>query len=115
MFNMHDICTVTSHVTAWCLHTRDAVHTNTQVRRHAALLCACRFASWTTAQCRIQDCVEAHTNVDIIVDVKQLRAMLDTRLPRVLAGASVPELASVWPSSDPTQAQPWNTAPGVGG
>lgn len=59
--------------------------------------------------------MEAHTNVDIIVDVKQLRAMLDTRLPRVLAGASVPELASVWPSSDPTQAQPWNTAPGVGG
>jgi hypothetical protein len=57
--------------------------------------------------------VEAHTNVDIIVDIPQLTAMLDARLPAVLAGTPVHRLRSVWPSADINGTQPWNVKPGL--
>jgi hypothetical protein len=73
---------------------------------------SCRFSNWTSKECRIQECVEAHTNVDIVVDLEQLKSMLDVRLPLVFAGASVFKTDSVWPSSDPHGPQPWTTLPG---
>lgn len=44
-----------------------------------------------------EDCVEAHTNVDVIVNVNELRNLLQDRLPHVWAGKSVAEAAISWP------------------
>lgn len=58
--------------------------------------------------------MEAHTHVDIIVDLDELKQMLDARLPQVFAGASVSSLASVWPDTKPNGPQPWRIPPGKG-
>lgn len=50
--------------------------------------------------------------MDIIVDIPQLKTMLDARLPLVLRGAPLSETESVWPSADPAGPQPWTTRPG---
>ncbi len=44
-----------------------------------------------------EDCVEAHTNVDVVVNVAELRALLETCLPRVFEGASVDNASLPWP------------------
>jgi len=44
-----------------------------------------------------EDCVEAHTNVDVVVNVNEFRALLKDRLPHVWAGKSVSEAAVPWP------------------
>lgn len=44
-----------------------------------------------------EDCVEAHTNVDVVVNLDEFRALLESRLPLVFAGASVEEAALPWP------------------
>lgn len=63
----------------------------------------------------MEECVEAHTNVDIIVDIDQLKSMLDARIPQVLAGVSVKKMTkaglNVWPDADPAGSQPWKVAP----
>lgn len=56
-----------------------------------------RFGAWTVPQCEKEDCIEAHTNVDVLVDVEQIRALLASRLPLVFAGASVSEALLPWP------------------
>jgi protein O-GlcNAc transferase len=45
-----------------------------------------------------EDCVEAHTNVDVVVNLGELRALLESRLPLVFGGASVAEAALPWPA-----------------
>lgn len=45
--------------------------------------------------------MEAHTNVDVVVDLAQLRALLQSRLPLVFAGASVEAAALPWPEGVP--------------
>ena len=45
--------------------------------------------------------MEAHTNVDVVVDLAQLRALLQSRLPLVFAGASVEAAALPWPEVSP--------------
>lgn len=74
---------------------------------------ACRFGAWTDAQCKVEECVEAHTNVDIIVDIPQLKLLLDSRLPLVFAGASVKAASAIWPPSTPQETQPWELPPGA--
>ena len=44
-----------------------------------------------------EDCVEAHTNVDVVVNIEELRALLVSRLPLVFAGATVKQAALPWP------------------
>ena len=44
--------------------------------------------------------LQAHTNVDVIVNLEEFRALLASRLPLVFAGASVAEAALPWPSPD---------------
>lgn len=62
----------------------------------------------------MEECVEAHTNVDIIVDIDQLKTMLDARIPRVLAGQSVKKMTkaglNVWPDGNPDGPQPWKVS-----
>ncbi|CAL5223424.1 g5938 [Coccomyxa viridis] len=59
-----------------------------------------RFADWTSQQCATEDCVEAHTNVDVVVNVAELRALLVSCLPRVFEGASVESASLPWPPTD---------------
>ena len=47
-----------------------------------------------------EDCVEAHTNVDVVVNIAELRTLLETCLPHVFDGASVDQAALLWPSPD---------------
>lgn len=47
-----------------------------------------------------EDCVEAHTNVDVVVNVAELRALLVSCLPRVFEGASVESASLPWPPTD---------------
>ncbi|KAL3161243.1 hypothetical protein ABBQ38_009607 [Trebouxia sp. C0009 RCD-2024] len=56
-----------------------------------------RFGDWTSQQCATEDCVEAHTNVDVVVNVNEFRALLRDRLPHVWAGKSVAEAVIPWP------------------
>ena len=44
--------------------------------------------------------MEAHTNVDVVVNLDEFRALLESRLPLVFSGASVEEAALPWPSID---------------
>ena len=68
----------------------------------------CRFGNWTDSQCKTEECVEAHTNVDVIVDIPQLKKLLDSRLPMVFRGASVQAASAIWPPNDPSHPQPWD-------
>lgn len=45
----------------------------------------------------MEDCVEAHTNVDVVVDLVAFKALLDSRLSLVFAGVSVEEAKIDWP------------------
>ncbi|CAL8471513.1 g11055 [Coccomyxa elongata] len=56
-----------------------------------------RFGDWESLQCSTEDCVEAHTNVDVVVNLDEFRALLESRLPLVFGGASVEEAALPWP------------------
>jgi len=42
--------------------------------------------------------VEAHTNVDVVVDLAQFRGLLESRLPLVFGGASIEAAALPWPA-----------------
>lgn len=72
-----------------------------------------KFGNWSDAQCKTEECVEAHTNVDIIVNLDQVKLLLDARLPLVFAGASVRDTWSLWPPNSPGLPQPWEIEPGV--
>lgn len=50
-------------------------------------------------ECWTEECVEAHTNVDVIVDLEAVKELLDSRLPLVFAGASVKDAELPWPLS----------------
>lgn len=50
--------------------------------------------------------MEAHTNVDVIVDLGEFKALLDATLPLVFRGASTPEAARAWPDSFAAHEQP---------
>jgi hypothetical protein len=56
-------------------------------------------------ECWTEECVEAHTNVDVIVDLEALKALLDSRVPLVLSGASVKDAELPWPLSGVEQVQ----------
>jgi len=47
-----------------------------------------------------EDCVEAHTNVDVVVDLHQFKELLDSRLPLVFAGATVAMAEVPWPGRE---------------
>lgn len=56
-----------------------------------------RVGHWPAGQCGTEECVEAHTNVDVIVNIEEFKALLDDRLPYVWAGAKVETAAIPWP------------------
>ncbi|KAJ9523194.1 hypothetical protein QJQ45_023985 [Haematococcus lacustris] len=60
-----------------------------------------KVAHWPASQCGTEECVEAHTRVDVLVDLDEVglgvRALLDSRLPLVWAGKAVREATLPWP------------------
>ncbi|WIA28051.1 hypothetical protein OEZ86_010636 [Tetradesmus obliquus] len=58
-----------------------------------------RFANWSKSECLTEDCTEAATRVDIVVDLAAFKALLDSRLPLVFAGKSVQQAALPWPEA----------------
>ena len=51
--------------------------------------------TWICAQS--QECIEAHTNVDIVVNLNEFEALLASRLPLVFNGTPVSDAALPWP------------------
>lgn len=56
-----------------------------------------RFGDWASLKCNTEECVEAHTNVDVVVNLDELRSLLADRLPLVYAGYSVQDALLPWP------------------
>jgi protein O-GlcNAc transferase len=61
--------------------------------------CTCRFSHWGRDECASEDCVEAHTNVDVTVDLAALKLLLDSRLPLVFNSTPVAQAALPWPQA----------------
>jgi hypothetical protein len=59
----------------------------------------CRFTNWTKHECLVEDCTEAATKVDIVVDLAAFKALLDSRLPLVFKGWPVGKAALPWPEA----------------
>jgi hypothetical protein len=55
---------------------------------------------WAGTKCDTEECVEAHTGVDVVVDVAAVRAVLVDRLPYVWAGTAPAEARLPWPAKD---------------
>jgi hypothetical protein len=47
----------------------------------------------------VEDCTEAATKVDIVVDLPAFKALLDSRLPLVFKGWPVAQAALPWPEA----------------
>lgn len=60
-----------------------------------------RFGNWTSKQCDSEECVEAHTRVDVRVDVPTVVELLRDRLQVIRSGASVAQAALPWPERHP--------------
>lgn len=43
--------------------------------------------------------MEAHTRVDVVVDIPEFRALLDSRLPLVWNGTSIKDAEIAWPKA----------------
>lgn len=79
------------HHYAWrALHMNQTVYLNPRDLH--------KVGHWPSGQCGTEECVEAHTNVDVIVDIQQFKALLDDRLPFVWNGSTVPDAAIPWPA-----------------
>lgn len=86
------------HHYAWrARHLHQTVYINDRDRH--------RFGDWAELQCDSEECVEAHTNVDVVVDIGELRALLADRLPLVFAGWSVQAAAVPWPIGEQARQQ----------
>jgi protein O-GlcNAc transferase len=56
------------------------------------------FRHWSKDACSSsEDCVEAQTESDLVVDLAAVRALLEGRMPRVWAGAAVADAELPWP------------------
>ncbi|WIA40763.1 hypothetical protein OEZ86_004443 [Tetradesmus obliquus] len=59
-----------------------------------------RYAGWTTQECSGRECLLVHAQAGLEVDLSALRQLLQRKLPGLLAGQSVAELAEPWPAAD---------------
>ncbi|GMH43593.1 hypothetical protein BSKO_11515 [Bryopsis sp. KO-2023] len=58
-----------------------------------------RFEGWSASDCTTDECVEAHTQVDVAVNLMSFRKLLEEKLPSIFAGASVDAIEASWPSA----------------
>lgn len=59
-----------------------------------------RYAGWTTQECSGRECLLVHAQAGLEADLSALRQLLQRKLPGLLAGQSVAELAEPWPAAD---------------
>lgn len=52
---------------------------------------------YKTSWLQTEDCVEAHTEIDVVVNLAELEELLDRQLPWIFAGAPIEEAALPWP------------------
>lgn len=57
-----------------------------------------RFLNWTQQECSVEECVEAATKVDVVVDLEAFKALLDSRLPLVFNGTHIDDARLPWPA-----------------
>jgi hypothetical protein len=56
-----------------------------------------RYADWTAAECSSKECLMVHAQAGLEADLRALHALLQSKLPLLLQGRSVRELAEPWP------------------
>jgi hypothetical protein len=57
-----------------------------------------RFELWDKDSCHYaEDCVEAQTDTDIVLDLNAIKALLDSRMPLLWDGKSVRAAELPWP------------------
>jgi hypothetical protein len=59
-----------------------------------------RYAGWTTQECVGRECLLVHAQAGLDVDLVAVRQLLQRKLPGLLAGQSVQQLAEPWPPAD---------------
>lgn len=59
-----------------------------------------RYAAWTPSECHGRECLLVHAQAGLEVDLEAVRALLTAKLPGLLAGASLEELAEPWPPAE---------------
>jgi hypothetical protein len=59
-----------------------------------------RYAGWTTQECTGRECLLVHAQAGLEVDLVAVRQLLQRKLPGLLAGQSVQQLAEPWPPAD---------------
>ncbi|MEW5301672.1 MAG: hypothetical protein WDW36_004517 [Sanguina aurantia] len=59
-----------------------------------------KIGHWPTGECGTEECVEAHTSVDVIVDIPEFKKLLDSRLPFIWNNSWVSDAELPWPEWD---------------
>jgi hypothetical protein len=59
-----------------------------------------RYAGWTTQECTGRECLLVHAQAGLEVDLAAVRQLVQRKLPGLLAGQSVQDLAEPWPPAD---------------
>ena len=57
-----------------------------------------RVGHWWAWECGTEECVEAHTRVDIKVNISEFKSLLDSRLPFIWNGTPVAKADLEWPA-----------------
>lgn len=58
-----------------------------------------RYKDWFPGECHAKECLQVQAKADVIVDVEAVQAILRAKLPDVLSGKSIEELAEPWPEA----------------
>jgi len=74
--------------------------TTTPTHRYAKPEDRARYADWTSAECRLRECLEVHATAGLEVDLEAVEGLLARKLPGVLRGEAVEVLREPWPSGD---------------
>lgn len=59
-----------------------------------------RYADWLPQECQGSDCLLVHAQAGLEADLDALRQLLARKLPGLLVGDSVQQLAEPWPAAD---------------
>ncbi|KXZ42824.1 hypothetical protein GPECTOR_116g356 [Gonium pectorale] len=58
-----------------------------------------RYHSWTPEECSARECLMVHARAGLTVDLTELEAILEEKLPAVVEGRPVDELRAEWPKA----------------
>lgn len=58
-----------------------------------------RYHTWTPEECSARECLMVHARAGLRAEIQELDALLSAKLPGVLAGQPVDQLAAPWPKA----------------